>query len=195
MYIYQKIFRLLIHRRASCEESRQFQNNDQTPALVCNVQVIFRYLSIFYGHYRYKRLLIDLLRIKRGKKSQYSLVKEQIVSVKNPTLIPTSHWKDDPDPVVADSEPLVASSMRVFCARNSQREVRSRPREGREHLFQWDVGISVGFSTGTTGSLRYPRPGVSRAVIYMLYRYRKGGIRNVVRRQLVEVRYSRREIH
>ena len=57
---------------------------------------------------------------------------------------------------MADSEPLVASSMRVFCVRNSQREGRSRPREGRDHLFQWDVGISVGFSAETTGSLRNP---------------------------------------
>ena len=64
--------------------------------------------------------------------------------------------KDYPDPLVADSEPLVASSMRVFCARNSQREGRSRPREVLDHLFQWDVGISVGFSTGTIGSLRNP---------------------------------------
>ena len=52
--------------------------------------------------------------------------------------------------------PLVASYVRVFCARNSQREGRSLPREGRDHLFQWDVGISVGFSTETTGSLRNP---------------------------------------
>ena len=51
------------------------------------------------------------------------------------------------DPLVEDSDPLVASSMRVFCARNSQREAWSLPREGRDHLIQWDVGISVGFST------------------------------------------------
>ena len=57
--------------------------------------------------------------------------------------------KDDPDP-------LVASSVRVFCAHNSQREGRSLPWEGRDHLFLWDVGISVGFSTETTGSLRNP---------------------------------------
>ena len=61
--------------------------------------------------------------------------------------------KDYPDPLGADSESLDASSVRVFCVRNSQREGRSLPREGRDHLFQWDVGISVGFSTGTTGSL------------------------------------------
>ena len=40
-----------------------------------------------------------------------------------------------------------------FCARNSQR---SLPRQGRDHLFQWDVWISVGFFTETTGSLRNP---------------------------------------
>ena len=59
-----------------------------------------------------------------------------------------------PDLVVADSDPLVASSVRVFCARNSQREGRSLPRQGRDYLFQWDVGISERFSTQTTGSLR-----------------------------------------
>ena len=62
--------------------------------------------------------------------------------------------KDNPDPVVADSDPLVASPVRVFCARNSQREGWSLPRQGRDHLFQWDVGISAGLCTETTGSLR-----------------------------------------
>ena len=41
-------------------------------------------------------------------------------------------------------------------AQNLQREGRSLPREGRDHLFQWEVGISVGFSTETTGSQRNP---------------------------------------
>ena len=40
-------------------------------------------------------------------------------------------------------------SVRVFCAQNSQRE-------GRDHLFHWDMGISVGFSIETTGPLRNP---------------------------------------
>ena len=47
-------------------------------------------------------------------------------------------------------------SFRVFCARNSQQEGRSLPRQGGDHLTQWDVGISVGFFTDTTGSLRNP---------------------------------------
>ena len=47
-------------------------------------------------------------------------------------------------------------SVRVFCARNSQQEGRSLPRQGRDHLFQWRMGISVGFFTETTGSLRNP---------------------------------------
>ena len=51
-------------------------------------------------------------------------------------------------------DPLVAISVWVFCARNSQREGRSLPRQGRDHLFQWGMGISVGFFTETTGSLR-----------------------------------------
>ena len=74
---------------------------------------------------------------------------------------PTELKDSDPlvagsDPLMADSEPLVASSVRVFCAKNSQREGRSLPREGRGHFSQWDVGISVVFSTETTGSLRNP---------------------------------------
>ena len=40
---------------------------------------------------------------------------------------PSPTEKDDPDPVVADSDPLVASSVQVFCARNSQRQGRSLP--------------------------------------------------------------------
>ena len=77
------------------------------------------------------------------------------------------HEKDDPDPVVADSDPLVASSVRVFCARNSQRESRSLPRQGRDHLFQWDGGISAGFFTETTSSLRNPE--TRRTPSYILY--------------------------
>ena len=77
-------------------------------------------------------------------------------------LYRTPHWsqhpteKDDPGPVVADSDPLVANSVQVFCARNSQREGRILPQQGQNHLFHWDVGISVGFFTETTGSLRNP---------------------------------------
>ena len=67
---------------------------------------------------------------------------------------------EDSDPLVEDSDSLVASSVRVFCARNSQREGQSLPREGRDPLFQWDVGINVGFSTETTGSIRNPETGV-----------------------------------
>ena len=42
---------------------------------------------------------------------------------------------------MADSDPLVASSVRMFCARNSQREGRSLPQQGRDHLFQLGLGI------------------------------------------------------
>ena len=41
----------------------------------------------------------------------------------------------------------------MFCTRNSQREGRSLPKEVQGLLFQCNVGISVGFSTETTGSL------------------------------------------
>ena len=51
-------------------------------------------------------------------------------------------------------------SVRVFYARNSQRDGRSLPRQGRDHLSQWDVGVSVGFFAENTGSLLIPRPGV-----------------------------------
>ena len=74
----------------------------------------------------------------------------------------TPHWsqhptgKDDPDPAVADSVPLVGSSVYRKPAQDSQQEGRSLPRQDRDHIFQWDVGISVGVFTETTGSLRNP---------------------------------------
>ena len=92
--------------------------------------------------------------------TSYAGFRDYVGSLKSPWR--TLHWsphpteKEDPDSLVENSDPLVASSVRVFWARNSQREGRSLPREGRGPLFQWDVGISVGFSTGTTGSLRNP---------------------------------------
>ena len=70
------------------------------------------------------------------------------------------------------------SSVRGFCARNSQREGRSLPRLGRDHLFQWDVGISVGFSTGTTGSLRNPE--TRRTPSYVRYSITKPRIHTYI---------------
>ena len=61
--------------------------------------------------------------------------------MENPTLIPPPTEKEDPDPLVEDSDPLVARSVH----------------RGQGFLFQWDVGISVGFSKETTGSLRNPK--------------------------------------
>ena len=68
------------------------------------------------------------------------------------------------------SDPLVASSVHRTPAQNLQREGRSLPPEGRDHLFQWDVGISVGFSTETTLQVPYviPRPGVPRHMLHMV---------------------------
>ena len=65
----------------------------------------------------------------------------------------------DPGPNRFDGSGFCAepSSVRVFCAQNLQRQGRSLPREGRGSLFQWDLGISVGFFTETTGSLRNPK--------------------------------------
>ena len=63
----------------------------------------------------------------------------------------TPHWspppteKDDPDPLVEDSDPPVTSSVRVFCARNSQREGRSFLREGRDNFFSGRWGSVWGF--------------------------------------------------
>ena len=57
---------------------------------------------------------------------------------------------------MVDSDPLVASSVHRIPAQNSQRDGRSLPRQGRDHLIQWDVWISVGFFTETTGYLRNP---------------------------------------
>ena len=83
------------------------------------------------------------------------LHREPVVSVENPTLSPTSHFKKMIPTLFSWKTPtFVASSVRVFCARNSQQEGRSLPRKGRDHLFQWGVGISVGFSKETSGSLR-----------------------------------------
>ena len=62
-------------------------------------------------------MYIDLLRgrsIHDGVRRVSGLCREPVVSVKNPTLIQHPTEKDDPIPVVADSDPLVASSVRVF---------------------------------------------------------------------------------
>ena len=50
-------------------------------------------------------------------------------------------------------------------AQNSQREGRNLPRQGRDHLVQLGMGISLGFFTETTGSL--PNPGVRRSPSYV----------------------------
>ena len=48
----------------------------------------------------------------------------------------------------------------AYVAPNTRTELATRKskfqREGRGPLFQWNVGISVGFSTETTGPLRNP---------------------------------------
>ena len=101
-----------------------------------------------------------------------------------PAMSRTPHWsqhpteKDDPDLIVADSDPLVASSVRVFCARNSQREGRSLPLQGRSlprqgrslprqglgPLFQWDVGTVWGSPRRLQVPYAIPRPGVPRHI-------------------------------
>ena len=95
---------------------------------------------------------VSTVRTYDGVRRVSGLRREPVVSVKNCTLIPTSHWKRWSRPCRDRLQP----SRCEFCARNSQREGRSLPRQGRDHLFQWDVGIIVGFSTDTIGSLRNP---------------------------------------
>ena len=58
----------------------------------------------------------------------------------------------------------IASSVRVFCAQNSQREGESSTR-GSESVFRWDVWIgAVGSSVETAGPYVIPRSGVPRHV-------------------------------
>ena len=89
-------------------------------------------------------------------KTGYAGLRDYVENLKSPCRTP--HWsphptqKDDPDPVVADSDPIVANSVH----RTPAREGWSLPRQGRDHLLQWDVEISVGFFTETTGSIRNP---------------------------------------
>ena len=59
-------------------------------------------------------------------------------------MIPTLSWKTP------------TLSLHRTPAQNLQREGRSHPRESRDHLYQWDVGISAGSSTETTSSQRNP---------------------------------------
>ena len=55
-----------------------------------------------------------------GLRQTLGLRRKLVVSVKNPTRILIPHWEEWSRHVVTDSDPLVASSLRVFCARNSQ---------------------------------------------------------------------------
>ena len=88
-----------------------------------------------------------------GVRQVWGLRIEPVVYVENPTRIPTSHWKRG----IRPSRGRFRPSRCEFRAQNLQREGRSLPREGRGPLFQWDVGINVGFFTETTGSLRNPK--------------------------------------
>ena len=67
-------------------------------------------------------------------------------------------------------DPLVASSV------HGTRNGRSLPRQGRDHLSQWGMGISVVFFTETTGSLRNPEtrctPSYVKYELYILTMYK-----------------------
>ena len=128
---------------------------------------------IFYPKYlKYSRIhrLIDLLilcnthSIYDGLRRTPGLRRKLVVSVKNPTRILIPHWEEWSRHVVTDSDPLVASSLRVFCAWNSQntrKELATRGWESvticRDHSSQWGMRIRVGFFTETTSFLRNPR--------------------------------------
>ena len=71
---------------------------------------------------------------------------------------------------MADSDPLVASSVFRTPAQNWQREGRSVPRQGRDHIFQWGMVIGVGFFTETTSFLRNPGSDVVRHT-YMRHKH------------------------
>ena len=72
---------------------------------------------------------------------------------------------------MADADPLVASSVHRTPAQISKREGRSLSRQGRDHLFQWDVGISVGFFIEITGSLRNPETRRTQSYVLTLIEY------------------------
>ena len=61
--------------------------------------------------------------------------------MKNPTLIPIPTERNDPDPVMTDSD---------------LREGLSLSQQGQDNFSQWGMGISVGFFTETTSFLRNP---------------------------------------
>ena len=93
---------------------------------------------------------------------------EPVISVENPTLIPTSPEKEDPDPLVKDSDPLVARSVRVRVLW-TELATRGSSTTGRGPLFQWDVGISVWFSTETTDSIRNPETRRTPSYMYVTH--------------------------
>ena len=97
-----------------------------------------------------------------GHSTGYAGSRDYVGNLQSPwrTLHRSTHYTEKQDP-----DPLVASSVRVFCAQNSQREGRSVPREGRSPVFQWDVWIGVGSSAETARSL--PNPGVRRTSSYL----------------------------
>ena len=86
------------------------------------------------------------------------LRRKPVVSVKNPTLIPTYHWKIWSR----------ASSVHRTPAQNSQREGRSLPRQDRDHLSQWDARISVGISRRLQVPYVIQRPGVPGHILQLL---------------------------
>ena len=102
----------------------------------------------FITQYRYSEDLS--MNTNDGLRRTPGLRREPVVSVKNPTLIPTSHWKWWSRPCRGTLQSSRYDFVRLFRARNSQLEGRSLPRQGRDHLSQWDVWVSVGFFTETT---------------------------------------------
>ena len=91
------------------------------------------------------------------KESRIGLIIRLCVENEDINTLYVTDYAGPRDYVVTDSNPRVASSVRVFCACNSQREGRNLPWQGRDHFSQWGMGISVGFFTETTSFL--PKPG------------------------------------
>ena len=90
---------------------------------------------MYSGYYLY-----DGLRRVSGLRS------EPVVFVENPTRSPHLTEKDDPDPVVAESDPFVVSSVHRTPAQNSQRE-------GRGPFFSMGCGDQCGV---LHGDYRFP---------------------------------------
>ena len=92
---------------------------------------------------------------------------------------PQSPWRTPQRSTHPTEKQILTLSLRVLCTEQSQREGRSLQREGRSlqrecrrPVFQLDVWIDVGSSTGTAGSLCNPETRRTPSYVrrYLIYR-------------------------